>query len=419
MSSGKIKLMITFCTLFAVGCGPATPFMSAPIEPPDSVSTQLPLPIQFETYEFPNARSVSMAGNANGDLYLAYGIDHSLYVSRSTDAGRTFSEPVLATGASQAHVLPVERPAIAIDNRDRVAVAWLELPADFQGADIWYAASDDGGQTFAEPVLAATESSGEVAMVQVALDGDGSPYLAWLNGSQLKFARSDDVGQTFVEAVRAGGGTCECCQPHVVIDEQNVYIAYRGLEAGGTQGDIRDILMIRSADGGVNFGSPTRVSDTHWYLPACPIAGPSMAIQDGTLFIAFMDGRFEPAGTFSRGDIWFATSGDNGSTFSPNFRINPDQDSHHTLPSIAIGPGGRIHVAWESLSQGGGNNNLYYSTSDDGGRTFTPPQVIADNSDSTLGNPGKPVILVDPDGNVTLAWLDRTGAHVASWIDPR
>ena len=137
------------------------------------------------------------------------------------------------------------------------------------------------------------------------------------------------------------------------------------------------------------------------------------------MFIAWMDGRFEPAGTFSRGDIWFAASTDGGASFSPNIRINPDQDSHHTLPSIAIGPGGRIHVAWESLSQSGGSNNLYYTTSDDGGQTFAQPQVIADNSDESLGNPGKAVIVVDPEGNVALAWLDRSGVHVASWIDTR
>lgn len=420
MKSRKSILMITLCVIFVVGCSPAsTPQMSAPTEPLDVTPTQAPSPIHFETFDLPNARSVSIAGNTNGDIYVTYGIDHSLYVSRSTDAGRTFSDPVLATGNSQAHVLSVEKPAIAVDNNNLVGIAWLELPSDFQGADIWYAVSEDGGQTFAPPVLAGTESVGEVAMVQVTLDSDGDPYLAWLNGSKLKFTRSFDGGRTFSEALRVGGGSCECCQPHVLVAEENVYIAYRGVEAGGTQGDIRDILMIHSENGGENFSEPNRVSDTHWYLPACPIAGPSVAVNEGSLFITFMDGRFEPAGTFSRGDVWFAISTNNGSIFSPNIRINPGQDAHHTLPSIAVGPGGRIHIAWESLSQGEGNNNLYYTTSDDAGQSFAPPQVIADNSDSSLGNPGKPVLFIDGDGNVALAWLDRSGAHIASWIDTR
>jgi hypothetical protein len=418
-SRNFIMVMMTLCVIFVVGCSSELPPAGAPTELQDATLTQAPSPNQFESIDIPNARSVSIAGNSAGDLYVAYGIDHSLYVSRSTDAGLTFSAPVLATSDSQVHVLSVERPAIAVDNEGRVGVAWLELPADFQGADIWYATSHDGGQTFAAPVRAWTESSGEVAMVQVALDSDGNPYLAWLNGSKLKFTHSEDGGRTFSEAVRVGGGSCECCQPQVLVAEEDVYIAYRGVEASDTRGDIRDILMIRSVDGGANFGSPTRASDTHWYLPACPIAGPSVAMREDNLFIAFMDGRFEPAGTFSRGDVWFAALNDNDSTFSPNVRINPDQNSHHTLPSIAVGPGGRIHIAWESLSQGEGGNNLYYTFSDDSGQSFAPPQIVADNSDDSLGNPGKAMIVVDPEGSITLAWLDRSGAHIASWMDPR
>jgi hypothetical protein len=401
------------------GCSPALTTGTTPTDIPNVISSPAQLTVRFETFDLPNAISVSIAGNANGDLYLIHGIDQSLYVSRSTDAGKTFSEPVLATADSQAHVLSVEQPAIAVGDNNRVGVAWLELPPNFQGADIWYAVSVDGGQTFSPPVLAGTESFGEVAMVNVALDDEGNPMLAWLNGSKLKFTRSFDEGASFLESARIGGGSCECCQPQVITADDNVYVAYRGLESGGTQGDIRDILMLHSTDGSETFSPVTRVSDTHWYLPACPIAGPSMVLDEGNLFIAFMDGRFEPAGTFSRGDIWFASSTDGGASFSPNIRINPDQDSHHTLPSIAIGPGGRIHIAWESLSQSNGSNNLFYTFSDDGGQSFAPPQAIADDSDSSLGNPGKAVIFVDPQGNVSLAWLDRSGAHVASWIDTR
>lgn len=419
MKSIKSLLMVCICAILLFGCSSAPPLTNPPTDPPAVFPNPIQSPIFFKTFDLPNAKSVSIAGNTKGTLYLVHGEEGSLYVSRSIDAGQTFSEPVLVTGDIQAHVLPVERPAIAIDDENRVSVAWLELPPDFQGANIWQVFSEDGGRTFTDPVLAGMEPFGEVAMVQVALDGEGNPLLTWLNGSKLKFTRSFDGGGTFSEIVHVGGGSCECCQPQIIAADEHVFIAYRGLESGGTQGDIRDILMIRSADGGKIFSPVTRVSDAHWYLPACPIAGPSMAVSKGNLFISWMDGRFEPAGTFNRGDVWFAASTDGGESFSPNIRINPDQDSHHTLPAIAIGPGGRIHAAWEALSQSGGSNNLYYTFSDDGGQTFFSPQVFADNTDASLGNPGKAVLFIDPEGNVALAWLDRSGAHVASWIDPK
>jgi hypothetical protein len=131
-----------------------------------------------------------------------------------------------------------------------------------------------------------------------------------------------------------------------------------------------------------------------------------------------MDGRFEPAGTFRRSDIWISSSKDGGKTFSANIRINPEQNMHYTLPTLAIGPGGRIHVAWEAQAQSTIEAFLYYAFSDDNGQTFAKPQVIADNADPSRGNPGKPKILVDAQGHVALAWLDRKGIRMATWTDP-
>lgn len=423
MKSVYRNLTLWLCAIAVAACSPVSKPTITPTEPSMELPIEVPprseLRDSFAIYDFPNARSVSIAGVDNGNLFLVFGTDHSLYVSHSTDAGRTFAEPMLATASSHAHVLPVERPAIAVDSENRVGIAWLELPPDFEGAHVWYAVSEDAGQTFSSPVLAGSESSGEVTMVQAAIDARGNPYLAWLNGSELNFTRSFDGGATFTETVRIGSGSCECCQPQLIVDANNIYLAYRGLEDGGARGDIRDILLLRSNDGGESFAPITRVSDTHWYLPACPIAGPSMALHGGNLYVTFMDGRFEPVGTFGRGDAWFSVSNDSGESFSANVRINIDQDAHHTLPSIAVGPGSRIHVTWESFSQGDGTNNLYYTTSDDGGWTFALPRIFADNRDPSLGNPGKPVLFIDSTGNLALAWLDRSGAHVASWVDAR
>ena len=396
---------------------------AASTQVPETITTDIPAfpsnDISIESVDVPDAKSISLAGDANGVLYVLTGKDNSLYLSRSTDEGNTFSAPVLVTGDSHAHVLSVERPALATGSDNRVGVAWLELAADFQGGNIWYAASVDGGETFEPAVLAATEEAGEVAMVSVALDATGNPVLAWLNGSRLRFTRSSDGGKSFTEAVRLPGGSCECCQPHILLMEDNVFIAYRGLESGGTRGDIRDILLAYSNDTGETFNQPARVSDEHWYLPACPIAGPSLSFHEGNFYITWMDGRSEPEGSFNRGDVWFTVSTDDGKTFAPNIRVNSDQKSHHTLPTVAVGPGGRIHIAWESHMRDSNQIRLYYSTSDDGGQTFTEPQAIADSTDSTRGAPGKPVLFIDSKGRITLAWLDRLGARVASWMDTK
>ena len=412
----QLRVMVVFSIVMIVGC------TASPTPTPVHIATEAatePSVLEFQIEDLPEARSLSLASAPDGTLYVIHGEEHRLLVSRSTSGGETFNDPVLATGDLPVHVLPIERPAIAADSNGRVVVTWLEMPPDFNGANIWYAASEDSGQTFAPGTLVATEPEGEVAMVEVALDASGNPFLAWLNESELKFSRSYDGGATFKEAISIGEGSCECCQPQLLVMDEALHIAYRSLEPGNEKGDIRDIVMIHSTDGGETFSPVSRVSDTHWYLPACPIAGPSLAVYDDTFYVAWMDGRHEPAGVFGRGDIWLASSGDSGSTFSANVRINTEQEMHHTLPSIAIGPGGRIHVAWEAQARDTREAFLYYATSDNNGQSFSTPHVIADNTDSERGNPGRPVLVVNQAGNVVLAWLDRQGGRLATWTDQR
>jgi len=314
-------------------------------------------------------------------------------------------------------VLPIEHPALAVNAQGRVDIAWLEMPPDFIGAKVWYASSDDGGKTFKSGQLIETESEGEVAMIQLTLTESGNPILAWLNDSNLRFSRSLDQGATFSEAATLTHESCECCQPQIISDGEMIHIAYRSLESGNDKGDIRDIVMIHSNDGGQTFEPITRVSDEHWYLPACPIAGPSLATHAGNYYVSWVDGRAEPPGIFTRGDIWLATLEVGGQSFSKNMRVNTDEMMHNTLPSIAVGPGGRIHVAWEAHAQGATDTYILYTTSDDNGQTFASPTVITDNVDTAKGNPGKPLLTIDSNGNVTLGWLDRSGVRFANWVD--
>lgn len=390
----------------------AQPQVSSPTGPAGPPSTETPpAPLDLSAVvDFPKAQSVSVVSGPDDVLYLVLGQGHSLFVSGSTDGGQSFSDPVLATGEHPVHVLNIERPAIAASRNGQVGLAWLEIPGDYNGGQIWYAASDDGGQTFRPGQLVATDASGETTMVEAALDEDGHPLLVWLNGSRLQFARSLDQGRTFTTPKVIGDGSCECCQPRAAVIDDKIYITYRSLEPAPEAGDIRDIVLIRSEDNGQTFEPVTRVSDTHWYLSACPIAGPSLAIREGEVVVAWMDGRFAPPGTFSRGDVWLAHSSDGGQSFRPNVRLNLDQRLHHTKPTVAFDPQGRLHVVWEA--QGDGQAMLYYASSQAEGQPFTPPQVLATDADGARGRPQMAVLAITPSGQVAVAWIDRQGARL-------
>lgn len=361
--------------------------------------------------DFPQVQSVSLASTPNGKIYIALGSNHSISIASSTDGGKTFSEPILASSNINAHVLPVERPVLAIHNENIVATAWLEQSVETMSATIWYATSNDGGQTFSEPIQVATDYGFEIVMVQVAFNQDGNPLLTWLTDGMLRYTYSNDFGKSFAQVQTIKGGACECCQPSLIAIGEQVWLAYRGLELHTDGNNIRDILVAISNDGGKTYQNTTRVSDGHWYLNACPIAGPSFSSFEDTLYITWMDGREAEANTKFTGSVWFSSSTDLGKSFSPNIKINPNPEIHQTMPFMAIDSTGDIHLVWETHSPDA--RAIQYAYSDDNGNIFSKAQELV-NSDN--GIPRMPVLVTTLNDEFALAWIDNTGAHVLSWI---
>ena len=402
--------LITSCTSQATGISANPTSRALTAESPSNTSSQPTASAKlFDSItDFPAATSVALT-LAGDTLYVITGHEHSLNVSRSTDGGKTFTEPVSSTGHQTAHVLRVERPAISANEEGKVAVAWLEL--NFEGGNnkVWYAQSLDSGQTFESPRLVSEDPPGETAMVTMLLDPDGNPILTWLSGNHLRFARSSDGGESFSPAKEIGKGACECCQPAMLQNGNDLLVAYRGMSVD-EDGAFRDAALIRSLDGGETFGPVSFATDSHWYIDACPISGPSIATRDESIYITWMDGRAVAPDNLMSSDVWFAESKDDGETFSPNVKISGTRSTHNFLPVMAVGPGGRIHIAWPAISP----DAIYYAASDDGGQTFTGPQVIADDEQ---GRPAVPSMVMDAQGRVYLAWLDDSGIRLAVWED--
>jgi hypothetical protein len=421
MKYSYVRSGILSCFAFITACTAeptATQVHLVPTEPAStttevsSIPSTQPVAVDkpFSTItDFPAATSVALT-LAGDTLYIVTGQEHSLYVSRSTDGGETFTEPVLATEDASAHVLRVERPAISANEDGKVAVAWLEL--NFEGGDneVWYAQSMDGGQTFESPQVVSEDPPGESAMVQVLLDPEGNPILSWLSGNKLRFARSSDGGETFSAAKEIGKGACECCQPAMLQNGNQLLVAYRGMSADD-RGSFRDAALITSTDGGETFNTVSFATDSHWYINACPISGPWITAEDATVNMTWMDGRADGPDNLMSSDVWFAASNDNGQTFSSNVKVSGDTSVHNFLPVMSVGPGGRIHIVWPAISP----DAIYYAISDDNGQTFSVPQVITD--DREHGRPAVPSMVMDSQGRIYLAWLDQQGMRLAVWED--
>lgn len=408
LSRKGIVLALLAITTALASCAPE---ITAETEVPETIISQAP---ESSVVDFSNARSIALAVTPNGKVYAALGSGQSILIASSADGGETFSEPVPVSADIAAHVLPVERPAIAVYGEDIVAATWLEPASDYMSAAVWYAKSSDGGMTFSQPVQVTVDEGHEIVMVQTLFDEAGNPYLAWLKDGTLRFTYSKDAGETFVDTQTIGGGACECCQPSMLFKNGQMSIAYRSLEPQADGNDIRDIVVSTSKDGGRTFEPFTRVSDEHWYLNACPIAGPSLVSFSDTLYIAWMDGRRSEPNKPYNGSVWFSVSRDMGRSFSPNLKINPDANVHQTMPSLAVDMNGRIHLAWEL--HGTAAQTINYAFSDDGGATFSTPLELV-KADQSNGSVRMPSLVTTSTGRILLAWQDNRGAHIRSWSE--
>jgi hypothetical protein len=99
---------------------------------------------------------IATAGARDGTLYVAWNVIRStegseIRLSRSSDGGRSWSEPaIVASPAGQAFL-----PAVVVDERGTVGVLWDDTRNDRRGdepftTDVWFAHSHDRGSSWDE-----------------------------------------------------------------------------------------------------------------------------------------------------------------------------------------------------------------------------------------------------------------------------
>jgi hypothetical protein len=362
----------------------------------------------------------------------------SAELDRSADGGRTWRSTALPLPAGLNRPYA---PDVAFAPDGTLYVTYVDLQGNGNvPAHLWISRSTDGGRTLSAPVRIAGRLTFQA---RLAVDRSGTVYVTWLQGGAAGFlsligppspivsARSSDGGRTFsrpVEVSDPGRALVGAATP--VIDSRGrLVVLYEDFK-----GDNRDFenlpgpawdhpfaLVVTRPVGLTAFAKGVQLESgvipEQRFLVYTP-EFPSIAAGPGdTLYAAWSDARN------GDGDVFLRRSDDGGGTWSAPTRVNENPRGDHTsqyLPQVDVAPDGRVDVLFLDRRRDRAHNVLTGATlacSDDGGRSFQSTALSSRSFDSRVGSSAAPQLPVDFGSRLALSSTD--GRSLAAWTDTR
>jgi hypothetical protein len=348
------------------------------------------------------------AADGKGDVFVA--------VSR--DGGRTFGRPVRVNSvAGDARISGEIAPRVALvpmaESAPAFTVTWN---AKDGGTGIKTARSRDGGRTFVEEKsLQMKGAIGDRGWQASTLDATGKLHTIWLDHRVMAADKaagdhSQHKGEHDGAAMAQksglyyaadGGperelfkGVCYCCKTALAVGPKGeLYAAWRHVFPG----NMRDMAMTLSRDGGRTFTPLVRVNHDGWSINGCPDDGPALAVgADGTVHMVW------PTVQNESGVILYATSR-NGAAMTVPKRVPTLGGPKASHPQIAIARSGSVFIAWDEVIEGARRAGMVRLTSSaPGAAAFGKPERVAGTSPSVY-----PVMAAVENGMIA-AWTSGT-----------
>jgi hypothetical protein len=296
--------------------------------------------------------------------------------------------------------------------------------------DILVSRSTDAGGTWTAPAPLNTNAAldfGGDFVPQVTTDGAGNWVAVWYSSENLGAAigfdadilvsRSNDGGETWtVPAVLntdAGSDSGDDYDPQVTTDGAGNWVAvwYSNDSLGDTIGTDSDILVSRSADAGGTWTAPAPLNSNAG-SDLGKDALPQVTTDGAGNWVAVWQSTDSLGGTIGTDyDIFVSRSVDAGGTWTVPAPLNTDAGSDSGGDGYAQvttdGAGNWVAVWWSTDSLGGtigiDRDNLV-ARSTDAGVTWTAPAPLNSNAGSDSGGDAYPQVTTDGAGNWVAAW---------------
>jgi len=334
-----------------------------------------------------------VAFGSDGTLYLTFvtleglgNVPGAVWMSRSPDGGKTFSEPERVLGKLAFQVRLVADP----DESGGLYLTYLQASDvglfrfSEPGNPIRAIHSDDGGESWSEPVRVNDPARGRVVAPAPAVGPDGEIYVLYLD-------LVDDV-----------------------LDYQGGHSGVGGEPYPGTW----KLVLARSRDQGATWSESVvedRLVPTERFIAFLP-PSPALAVdrQSGRVYAAFQDGRLGDA------DVLLWTLPANGEDWRGPRRVNDTRRGDGTsqyLPKLSVASDGRLDAVYYDRRDDPRNvrNETSFQTSFDEGATFTASERLTDRgSDSRVGfgterelpDLGSRIAIVSTDSRALAVWTD-------------
>lgn len=314
-----------------------------------------------------------------------------VFLTTSTDQGRTFSPPWQVLGPSNFGVRMAIDPTMG--RNGRMHLVWLQAvsPTSLGGFGpppnpIMTSQSDDGGHIFAPPIQVSDSRRERVVAPSLTLGPDHAVHVAY-------YDLEDDA------------------------------IDYQGLE-GSVWDDTWSIVITTSVDGGQRFNEGVVVDDavspSERVMLIFTMPPVSVVADRDRLCVTWSDAR--------RGDpdVFLRCSPDTGRSWASVRRVNDDAVGNgrtQYLPRVALSPQGRVDVIFLDRRADPSNtvNDVVYTYSTDGGRHFSDNLRINQGGSNTLI--GQQYANVSAQNQVEfgsrIALVSERSGIVATWPDTR
>jgi hypothetical protein len=323
------------------------------------------------------------------------GPDNVVYVARPDGERVRVNPPALS--ADSLH----QAPGVALGPGGEIYVTWASRrpkPAgELFASDLQLSRSVDGGKTFESPVRVSDDTPTSHSFEGLAVAPDGTVLVAWIE------SRPGERPQTFLARIADGGRrverarsldteeTCVCCRVALAAAKpEAVMVFWRKVFPG----DIRDMVLARSRDGGRTFAPSARVHADNWRITACPHRGGSVAVDERGRVHAL----WYTEGTRNQPDVLYAVAAD-GQRFGAPQRVHVSTTSIPDHARLAVNGAGHAVIVWED-STAVRRRVLTRETTANGG--LGPVRVL-----SQAVKAYAPDVTVAPDGRAVVAWHEE------------